>query len=76
MNVSNEALDVTVAATENLLDMFEVPGGGAPAGSTWEELPKTSVRAFPSETLREVLNRAADQLGIESGWATATSRRR
>jgi hypothetical protein len=42
-----------------------VPGGGAPAGSHWADLPKTIVRAEPGQTLREVLGRAAVQLGIE-----------
>lgn len=59
------SVQVTVAATENALRIFDVPGGGAAHGAHWDELPKTTVLADPTETLREVLRRAANDLGID-----------
>jgi hypothetical protein len=57
-------LQVTVAATENALHIFDLPDGGAAHGAHWDQLPKTTVSADPSETLREVLRRAAADLEI------------
>ncbi|MEA2392395.1 MAG: hypothetical protein QOJ82_286 [Solirubrobacteraceae bacterium] len=54
---------VTVAVTPAFELVFDVPDGPT-YGASYDELPKTEVKADGGQTLREVLRIAADQLGV------------
>lgn len=71
MGTDERSLEVLVAATEDPLRIFEIPAGGPPANAAWSELPKTRLLVTPTETLREVLTRAATDLGISVGAQAA-----
>jgi hypothetical protein len=61
--VSDERLQVTVAVTNPFDLVFRVRGRPA-HGARYDDLPKASVDATAHETLRTVLGRAADALGV------------
>lgn len=64
MSQSERTLEITVAATENSLRIFDIDGPEAANGASWMELPKTRLQATPETTLRDVLEQASAQLGI------------
>ncbi len=57
-------LRVTVAVTSPFTPVFEILGGGPPSEAKWEDLAKVEVTATRGESLREVLRRASDMLGL------------
>lgn len=64
LQITRPELKVTIAATHPFPFVFEIAGGSPPQGATWEELPKTTQRVDPDETLRDVLRKAARSLGV------------
>lgn len=64
MSEKENHLEVTVAATQNSLHIFEIDGPEAEPSARWEELPKVIVSARVDERLRDVLERASAELGI------------
>jgi hypothetical protein len=78
MSRDERTLEITVAATENSLRIFDIAGPEAAQGARWEELPQTRLHATPEMSLRNVLELASAQLGItvqaELGQALAQLR--
>ena len=65
MGERNErTMEITVAATENSLRIFDINGPEAANGASWEELPKARLQATPEMSLRDVLEQASAQLDI------------
>lgn len=63
MHAGEDRLTVTVAGTPTG-PTFSYRGEEPAPGATWAQLPKATIVADPSDTLRVVLGHAADALGV------------